>query len=161
MNRLVILANKNAKNRYIFAPNFENNRSHRGYNSCWLLAVSPQKSPKPIAKSQSKKNTAMKQLTIQIITAALMSLGGLALLFCGVCIAPHGEIHESLLIGFGEVATFAGALFGIDAAYAKRLWDITNSFAKKQKEKPSEAPSTRSNTAILALPEHTESTSQK
>ena len=79
----------------------------------------------------------MKQLNIQIITAALMSLGGLALLFCGVCIAPHGEIHESLLIGFGEVATFAGALFGIDAAYAKRLWDITNSSGRRKKEKAS------------------------
>ena len=46
-----------------------------------------------------------------------MSLGGLGLLFCGVCIEPEGEIHESLLIGFGEVATFAGALFGIDYTY--------------------------------------------
>ena len=32
-------------------------------------------------------------------------------------IAPQGEIHESLLVGFGEVATFAGALFGIDYTY--------------------------------------------
>ncbi len=88
----------------------------------------------------------MKQLTIQIITAALMSLGGLALLFCGVCIAPHGEIHESLLIGFGEVATFAGALFGIDAAYAKRLWDITNSSGRRKKEKASPDNSAASNT---------------
>ena len=87
-----------------------------------------------------------------------MSMGGLALLFCGICIEPQGEIHESLLIGFGEVATFAGALFGIDAAYSKKLWDITNSFAKRRKEKPSEEPSTKSNTAILALPEHTENT---
>ena len=58
------------------------------------------------------------------------------MLFCGVYIDPQGEIHESLLIGFGEVATFAGALFGIDAAYAKKLWDITNSSAKNRKAKP-------------------------
>ncbi len=46
-----------------------------------------------------------------------MSLGGLVLLFCGIFIDPQGEIDSSLLIGFGEVATFAGALFGIDYTY--------------------------------------------
>jgi len=56
-------------------------------------------------------------LNIQLLTAAILSLGGIALLFCGVWIDPQGEIHESLLIGFGEVATFAGALFGIDYTY--------------------------------------------
>ncbi len=60
------------------------------------------------------------RLNIQLLTAAILSLGGLALLFCGVAIDPQGEIHESLLIGFGEVATFAGALFGIDYTYKKR-----------------------------------------
>ena len=54
---------------------------------------------------------------IQLITAAVLSIGGLVMLFCGVYIAPLGQIHESLLIGFGEVATFAGALFGIDYTY--------------------------------------------
>lgn len=90
-----------------------------------------------------------------------MSLGGLALLFCGICIEPQGEIHESLLIGFGEVATFAGTLFGIDAAYTKKLWDITNLFAKHatREQEPSEAPSAKSSTAIPALPESTKSTS--
>ena len=55
--------------------------------------------------------------TLQLITAAIMSLGGLILLFCGIFIAPKGQIDSSLLIGFGEVATFAGALFGIDYTY--------------------------------------------
>ena len=54
---------------------------------------------------------------IQLITAAMLAVGGLVLLFCGVYIAPQGEIHESLLVGFGEVGTFAGALFGIDYVY--------------------------------------------
>ena len=54
---------------------------------------------------------------IQLITAAILSIGGLIMLFCGVFISPQGEIHESLLVGFGEVATFAGALFGIDYVY--------------------------------------------
>ena len=57
------------------------------------------------------------KLSIQLITAAVLAIGGLVLLFCGVYISPQGEIHESLLVGFGEVATFAGALFGIDYTY--------------------------------------------
>jgi len=57
---------------------------------------------------------------IQLLTAAVLAIGGLVLLFCGVYIAPQGEIHESLLVGFGEVATFAGALFGIDYAYKQK-----------------------------------------
>lgn len=57
------------------------------------------------------------KLNIQLLTAAVLSVGGLVLLFCGVFIAPQGEVHESILVGFGEVATFAGALFGIDYTY--------------------------------------------
>ena len=57
------------------------------------------------------------RLDIQLITATVLSVGGLILLFCGVFIAPQGEVHESILVGFGEVATFAGALFGIDYTY--------------------------------------------
>ncbi len=63
----------------------------------------------------------MKQnINIQLITAALLSLGGMTLLFCGVFIEPEGQIHESLLIAFGEVATFAGALMGIDYVYKRK-----------------------------------------
>ena len=57
------------------------------------------------------------KFNLQLITAAILSIGGLIMLFCGVFISPQGEIHESLLVGFGEVATFSGALFGIDYTY--------------------------------------------
>ena len=57
---------------------------------------------------------------IQLITAAVLAIGGLVLLFCGAFIAPQGEVHESILVGFGEVATFAGALFGIDYVYKRK-----------------------------------------
>lgn len=66
-----------------------------------------------------KNHTHMK-LNIQLITAAILSFGGLILLFCGVFIDPEGQIHESLLVAFGEVATFSGALMGIDFVYKKR-----------------------------------------
>ena len=60
------------------------------------------------------------KIDIQLVTAAVLSVGGLVLLFCGAFIAPQGEVHESILVGFGEVATFAGALFGIDYTYKYR-----------------------------------------
>ena len=59
----------------------------------------------------------MKERIIQLITAAILSVGGLALLFTGVLIEPQGQIHESLLVAFGEVATFAGSIMGIDYYY--------------------------------------------
>jgi hypothetical protein len=63
----------------------------------------------------------MKQsLNIQLITAAILAIAGLVLLFCGLYIDPQGQIHESLLVAFGETATFAGALFGIDYVYKKK-----------------------------------------
>lgn len=60
------------------------------------------------------------KFNIQIITAAVLSVGGLMLLFCGVFIDPEGQIHETLLVAFGEVATFSGALMGIDYVYKRR-----------------------------------------
>ena len=62
----------------------------------------------------------MKQLNLQLLTAAVLSLGGLVLLFCGAFIAPEGQIDSSILVAFGETATFAGALFGIDYVYKKK-----------------------------------------
>ena len=60
------------------------------------------------------------KLNIQLLTAAVLAIGGLVLLFCGVYIAPRGEIHESILVGFGEVATFSGALMGVDYVYRNK-----------------------------------------
>ena len=66
-----------------------------------------------------KKHAHMKA-NLQLIAAFILSTGGLILLFCGVFIDPQGEIHSSLLVAFGETATFAGALFGIDYVYKKK-----------------------------------------
>ena len=60
------------------------------------------------------------KIELQLIAAFILSLGGLVLLFCGIFIDPQGEIHSSLLVAFGETATFAGALFGIDYVYNKK-----------------------------------------
>ena len=42
------------------------------------------------------------------------------LLFCGEYIDPAGEIHETVLIAFGEAATFAGSIIGIDYHYKSK-----------------------------------------
>ncbi len=60
------------------------------------------------------------KMNIQLITAAVLSVGGLIMLFCGIFITPEGQIHESVLVGFGELATFTGALFGIDYVYKQK-----------------------------------------
>lgn len=56
-------------------------------------------------------------MNVQLAVAVLLSVGGLVLLFLGLYMAPRGEIHQSVLLGFGEVSTFAGALFGVDYRY--------------------------------------------
>ncbi len=69
--------------------------------------------------AKRKKHSIMR-IDMQLITATVLSLGGLILLFCGIFIDPQGQIHETLLVAFGETATFAGALFGIDYVYKKK-----------------------------------------
>ncbi len=61
-----------------------------------------------------------KESLIQLLIAALVSLAGIALLFVGTLLAPQGEIHETVLVAFGEIATFAGSIIGIDYHYKIR-----------------------------------------
>lgn len=59
----------------------------------------------------------MRKTTVQLVVAILLTLGGIVLLFCGFWIDPQGLIDNSVLIAFGEISTFAGALFGVDYSY--------------------------------------------
>lgn len=61
--------------------------------------------------------TKQSKLTIQLWMATLLVLSGIVLLFAGFWVKPLGEIHNSVLIAFGEMSTFAGALFGVDYTY--------------------------------------------
>ena len=54
---------------------------------------------------------------IQLYVAVTLCLSGIVLLFLGFWIPPQGEIDSSVLVAFGEVSTFAGALFGVDYKY--------------------------------------------
>ena len=55
--------------------------------------------------------------TLQLLSAILLILVGCGLLIAGFILPPPGEIHNSVLVAFGEILTFAGALFGIDCHY--------------------------------------------
>lgn len=57
---------------------------------------------------------------IKIYLAVAMCIFGCLMLTAGFLVAPLGEIHQSVLIGFGEVLTFAGALIGINYLYSSK-----------------------------------------
>ena len=59
----------------------------------------------------------------QLWFAFSMVIFGCGLLVAGFCVSPTGEIHNSVLLAFGETLTFAGALLGIDYTYRKRFLD--------------------------------------
>ena len=63
----------------------------------------------------------MKRLTVQLIIAILLTLSGIVLLFSGFWIDPQGLIDNSVLVAFGEISTFAGALFGVDYTYKFKI----------------------------------------
>lgn len=55
----------------------------------------------------------------QLYCAVGVTVAGCGLLISGFIVSPLGEIHQIVLIGFGECLTFAGALLGIDYRYKK------------------------------------------
>ncbi len=69
---------------------------------------------------------------IQLIIAALVVLGGLVLLHVGIQIDPAGEIHETVLVAFGEAATFAGSIMGIDYHYKRKGKDNNDLTTEKR-----------------------------
>lgn len=63
----------------------------------------------------------MKRVTVQLVIAVLLTLGGIVLLFSGFWVDPDGAIDSSVLVAFGEISTFAGALFGVDYTYKFKI----------------------------------------
>ena len=61
-----------------------------------------------------------RKLTIQLLSAVLMIIIGCTLLIAGFIVPPLGVIDYSVLIAFGEILTFVGALFGIDYHYKSK-----------------------------------------
>ena len=63
----------------------------------------------------------MKKEETQLIVACLLVVLGAGLLIAGFIVPPVGIIDSSVLITFGEIATFAGSLFGIDYHYRYKI----------------------------------------
>lgn len=55
--------------------------------------------------------------TIQLLAAVFLIVVGCGLLIAGFVVPPPGEIHNSVLVAFGEILTFAGAVFGMKYHY--------------------------------------------
>ncbi len=68
---------------------------------------------KQTTKQQEERN----KNRLQLISAVLLIVVGSALLITGFIVPPLGVIDSSVLIAFGEILTFVGALFGIDYHY--------------------------------------------
>ena len=56
-------------------------------------------------------------MKLQLCIAAFLCLSGVLLLLLGFWVPPVGIIDSSVLVAFGEMSTFAGALLGIDYRY--------------------------------------------
>lgn len=67
------------------------------------------------------KKTSPRRLKTQLTAALFLTVVGCGLLIAGFIVPPLGEIHPSVLIAFGEILTFVGALFGIDYHYKYSL----------------------------------------
>ena len=55
--------------------------------------------------------------TVTLLAAVFLLTVGCGLLIAGFIVPPPGEIHDSVLIAFGEILTFAGAVFGMKYHY--------------------------------------------
>lgn len=53
----------------------------------------------------------------QLCLAVLLTVSGIALLVAGFTVPPLGVIDSSVLVAYGEVMTFSGALLGLDYKY--------------------------------------------
>lgn len=82
--------------------------------------------------------TMERNLTYQLIVASVLVVAGLTLLFLGFIFPPQGEIHDSVLIAYGEVSTFAGSLVGVDYHYRYRSWIRARADRKADKREDNE-----------------------
>ena len=64
-----------------------------------------------------------RKLNAQLWLGVIIALAGVVLLFWGMITPPGGPIPSSVLIGFGEVATFSGSLIGVDYHYKFREYE--------------------------------------
>lgn len=72
--------------------------------------------------------------TVKLFLASLIVLAGVVLIFSAFYVPPTGVIDQSVLLAFGEILTFAGALIGIDYTYQYRVFKIQSEVRKLVRE---------------------------
>lgn len=82
------------------------------------------KTNKNYENNMRKPLTKYQRMTIQLWMAVFLVILGCGLLIAGFTVDPLGEIHNSVLIAFGESSTFAGALMGVDYNYKFKRYEI-------------------------------------
>lgn len=75
---------------------------------------------------------------IQFTVSGLLMAVGIIMLFVGMLIDPAGVIHNSVLIAFGEIATLAAAILGIDAVYTNALQKIVSNIRNGDEQETKE-----------------------
>lgn len=71
----------------------------------------------------------------QLIVSSILVVVGCGLLIAGFCVPPVGIIDNSVLIAFGEILTFLGALFGIDYSYKYKVFNRNKTDKENEKDK--------------------------
>ena len=85
------------------------------------------------------KNTQTKvKLNIQLALGVTLVVAGIVLLFLGFYAHPIGDITNSVLVAYGEVSTFAGALIGVDYSYKFRAFKIEEETRRQSKTQDTE-----------------------
>lgn len=65
----------------------------------------------------------MKNLvSVKLGVAVILVIVGCGLLIAGFVVTPPGEIHNSVLIAFGEILTFVGTVFGMQYKFRDELY---------------------------------------
>jgi len=64
-----------------------------------------------------KNDNTRRKLTLQLTMAVVLVIVGSGLLIAGFICPPLAVIDNSILVAFGEILTFVGALFGVDYHY--------------------------------------------
>ena len=68
-------------------------------------------------KMKTKKT---RKALVQFAAAYVLTLLGIGLMAAGMLLPPLGYIDPTVLTAFGEIATFAGAMMGMDYHYGSR-----------------------------------------
>ena len=74
------------------------------------------------------------KLKFQLIVSALLVIVGCFLLIAGFFVIPVGIIDNSVLIAFGEILTFVGAIFGVDYNYKFKIFMKEKKDNKEKKD---------------------------